>query len=119
MSAQQKARAAWGAELPLWILRLARACDSTSQADVARKIELSTAYVSHAINRTDHRSYDPVKQSFELAFNPQPINCPTMGDIDYSACKAAYTRPFSAANSRRVQQYKACITCSNNRSKKQ
>lgn len=46
-----RARKAWGADLPDWIARLADACDQTSQVRVAKALGVSAATVNLALGR--------------------------------------------------------------------
>jgi hypothetical protein len=44
------------------------------------------------------------------------VDCPIIGEIPKQRCMEHQSRPFAATNPLRVQLYRACKTCPENRS---
>jgi len=60
----QRARAAWGAGMPLWIERLAAACDATSQQRVATAIGMSPTTVNLTLGKRYPGRLDRLESRF-------------------------------------------------------
>ena len=77
-----KARAAWGANLPEWVLRLAEACDAHGVRGTAAKLKTSPALLSLAINHKHHSSYGFVEQRTRAMLMAEILECPALGLTD-------------------------------------
>jgi hypothetical protein len=107
------ARAAWGAALPDWVLRLAEECARSSQNKVAAKLDRSAALVSNVIRAKYTGNLAAVEDLVRGHFFAETIRCPALGDISKAACRdwmRAAAR-FSNINSERVRMFRACNGC--------
>lgn len=104
---------AWGEQPPQFIKLLANAVAESSRADVARRIRVSRSAVSTLLsNRYPSPSTRKIEQKVMAALGR--IDCPTLGDINYSRCQTLRLRPFMSTNAQTIAQYKACANCPNN-----
>ncbi len=113
MTALDKARTAWGADLPRWVAEMARACADASQAQVAKRMDYSPTVISQVLNRVYQGSYPAVQEVFEGAFEGLSIDCPALGGISPATCRGwrEKARSFGNTNGQRVQMYRACRRC--------
>lgn len=72
----ERAREAWGAEAPEWVLRLAHACDASSQAEVARRLELSKSAVSKLLARRYPAETERIARRILSMLAPVPKQAP-------------------------------------------
>jgi hypothetical protein len=109
----EKARMAWGEELPAWVLAMAEECDGSSQALVAERIGYSAGTVSQVIGRKYLGKPTGVEEAFRSAFAGHSIACPALGDISAMTCRSwrEKARTFGNTNSQRVTMYRACRRC--------
>lgn len=113
MSAQETAREAWGADIPDWVLVLARECDRTSQNKVAQAIERSGSLVSTVLRRSYKGRMDIVAELVRGTFMAETMDCPALGRIGPQVCRKWRKRAgqFSNVNFQYVQMYRACNAC--------
>lgn len=108
MSAIQKARTAWGDELPDWVHALATECSATSQKAAAGRIGYSPAVVNTVLARTYKGDLTAVQQAVEGALLSATVMCPVAGDIPSHVCLEYQRRPLVPTNSQRVRMFRAC-----------
>lgn len=117
MTALLKAQAAWGDNLPDWIVALAAECERTSQAQAARLLGYSRPVITWVLtNRygVDGRRGDLAKVEARVRAEIMtdrvwcPAISPIAGEILITDCRDNQALPFSAHNPQRVSLYRAC-----------
>lgn len=93
---------------------LRKAIAESSQAVVSRALGYSPSTISQIVSNSYAGDPSAVLQRVEEVFGNETIECPTMGTIPLGQCAETKRRPFAATNSQRVQQFKACKSCSQN-----
>lgn len=109
----EKAQAAWGAETPDWVLRLAQECQATSQNKVAARLNRSASLVSTVLGKTYAGSYEAVEEVVRGVYMRATIQCPALGEIGANTCRDWMLKAtsFSNINSERVRMFRACRAC--------
>lgn len=77
-SAMASAKEAWDGHVPLFVKKLAAACDETSQAQVAAKICKSEALVSQCLRRKYKGKYQRISDWVNIALTDS-MKCPSSG----------------------------------------
>lgn len=106
--AVERARAAWGAAAPDWIMRLAQACDARSVRQVAEAIKVSPALVSRVINGRYAASLDYLAGRVRGMLMAEIVACPALGMISAAQCQEEQAKPFISASPLAVAVYRAC-----------
>lgn len=108
-----KARAAWGEDMPDWVAMLARACQESSQNQVAGRLGRSASLVSAVLARKYQGDMAAVEDLVRGVYMAAAVDCPRLGRILTSDCQdwRLKARSFSATNSLRVDMYRACHRC--------
>ena len=119
MGPVEKARAAWGDEMPDWVLGLATACASTSQSKVATRMNRSASLVSAVLANSYKGSLEAVEEVYRGVFELAVVECPALGTLPTNECRdwQAKASRFVNVNSQRVRMYRACHACPRYRSK--
>lgn len=109
----EAAEAAWGEELPDWVVALARACAETSQAAVARRIGRSGSLVSQVLRKLYPGDLVAVEELVRGALLAETVPCPALGPLAKDQCAGwrRAARDFAGHNMLRVQMYRACRRC--------
>jgi hypothetical protein len=94
---------------------LHRAVAETSQSEVARRIQRSTAAINQVIKGTYAGDPAAILERVAAEFGNETVQCPAMGEVPLGACIEARNRPFAAVNPMRVRLYKACRQCERNK----
>lgn len=102
------AQAAWGDELPHWVLLLAQQCDATSLRRAAGQLRYSASTISYVINRKYPGRYDAVEAAVKGAFMSGEVSCPVLGQIRVHVCTEHQRARFANTNSIRVRLFRAC-----------
>lgn len=110
-----KARAAWGAELPPEIEALARACRQSTASAVAAQLGYSGALISHLLARKYPGDVALAFAKIRGAFMGEQVDCPILGSVPTTRCLEEQKRPFAATNSIRARLFHACRSCPQNR----
>ncbi|MBA5777444.1 transcriptional regulator [Stappia sp. F7233] len=106
-----KARLAWGATIPEWIIVLAEACNRESQAAVARKVGYSASAVSQVLSNSYHNGdIARFEQASRGALMSETVTCPVMGEMARNVCLSWQRKPFATTNAHRVRMHQACRT---------
>lgn len=105
----------WGENLPDWIQALAAECDRTNQSAVAKKLGVSPAMINQALKNAYKGNLQRLETRVRGEFMKEVVDCPVLGVINSRDCQDHASAKFSATNPLRVQLYKACRTCPNNR----
>lgn len=108
-----KARAAWGDEIPDWVLLLASACATSSQNKVAAQMNRSASLVSAVLSRKYRGDLVAVEEVVRGVFAAATVECPELGTIPTNVCRdwQLKSRSFVNVNSQRVRMYRACNRC--------
>lgn len=107
------AKDAWGDTIPAWVMRLAEACEQTSQNKVAKRLERSAALVSQVLNNKYAAELDLVEELVTGKLLAATRVCPELGDLALDQCQnwRRKARVFNGANSQGVKMYRACHRC--------
>ena len=111
MTALDKARAAWGTDLPDWVIVLAKQSDNTSQATVAIRVRISSAAVSQAINRKYAGDYGAVEAKVRGALMGHTVPCPVQGEIALDVCMRNQGHGLTTSSPQRQRLGRTCPTC--------
>lgn len=119
MSAALKAGAAWGTP-PDWVVVLADACDRTSQARVARRLQLNSGYVSYALRCENPQYHGPVEDAVRGVLMGETVHCPALDEaLDQAICarhRKSRIRPIGPVQKRLRA---TCPTCIHNTTRKE
>jgi hypothetical protein len=109
------AQTSWAAPVPDWILVLAEQCDRSSQSSVAKQLDVSPAMINQTLKNAYKGNLSRLETRVRGEFMKEVVMCPVLGEISSRDCLDHSGRKFSATNPLRVQLYKACRGCPNNR----
>ncbi len=114
------ALAAWGAPLPDWVEVLVRQCDQVSQSEVAKTLRVSAALVNTVLRNKYNGDMAGIENSVRGAFMNAMVNCPVLGTIPTHDCQDWQRKStrFVNINAQRVQMFRACARCPQNRHRK-
>ncbi|WP_440411091.1 transcriptional regulator [Neorhizobium petrolearium] len=104
----EKAVAAWGGDLPAWVLELAEACRLSNQSAIAKRLGYSPAVVSSILSNTYKGDVARVEQMVRGALMAETVPCPALGDIPRNICLDWQAKPYAATSSHRAAMYHAC-----------
>lgn len=102
-----KVRERWH-EPPDWILALAEACATRTQAEVARQIGYSASAVSATLANTYAGDLAEIAERVRGAFLGSEVACPRKGRMRRDVCMAWQAKPFAQTSSDRVAMFHAC-----------
>lgn len=113
----ERMRKAWGNHAPAWIVRLAAACDNSSQNAVAERIGYSPAAVSSVLNRRYAGDMDGVAAAVERALSSDALVCPEIGQMTIGDCVEwqDQAETFVNVSPLRVRMFRACRRCNQSR----
>lgn len=113
MSAVSTAREAWGADVPDWIIALAKECDRTSQNQTAKRIGRSASFVSTLLRKRYSAGLEGAEEVVRGALMSENIVCPVLGAIGRHVCLKWRRRAgsFENVNAQHVMMYRACNRC--------
>lgn len=110
-----RARAAWGADMPRWVQLLATACDATSQREAADKLGKSNGYVSRLLNNRYPGDLAEAEKLVRAAWGQEDVVCPLWNAaIPLASCMAARRRDLPPSNSIHHLHRRMCPVCPNN-----
>lgn len=109
MTFMEKARAAYGAELPDWIAELATFADTEGLAGCEKRVGYSRSTISSVL----HGKYGMgdmarVEEMVRGALMAVTVDCPVLGEIGRDRCLTEQKEPFRATSRHRAQLYHAC-----------
>ena len=110
----QQVKDHWGDAAPEWVVKFAKACDETSQKEMAQKIRRSPALVKQVLKNKYPGRVDHVQSDVEKILNNQMVVCPLLGSLDFQQCLSNQNMPLDCTNAHRVQLFKACRKCPHN-----
>lgn len=108
-----KARAAWGADAPSWVIALAEACMQSSQNRVAQRLGVSASLVSAVIAAKYQGNMDRIAELCRGEFDRQTVACPVMGEIAPLACRRWQQKAdrLRTGNNQNARMFRACRGC--------
>lgn len=116
MSARDKIETAWGGEAPDWVEALAQACDETSQAKTARRLDWSPATISLVLSNAYPGDVAAVEASVRALIMAETVSCPELGDMALAQCLEwrAKSATFAPTSGLRGRMFDACRACPRN-----
>ena len=112
-SSMDRAREAWGNDLPDWVAELARVSHMTSQNEVANRLGVSPAMVSFILGNKYKGDLETAEQRVRGALMGQHVPCPAQGKIPADACVTwqKKAQKFVSGSPMRAMMYRACHRC--------
>lgn len=114
LSNLDRARAAWGPNMPRWVQLLASACDATSQEKAGKQIGRSGPYVSRIIRNDYSGDLAEAEKLVRGAWGNEDVVCPLWGPIPLASCMTARRRTLPPTNRVHHLHRGTCPTCPNN-----
>lgn len=113
MTALEKARAAWGQNMPDWIEAVAREVDRTSQNRLSDRLGYSAGAISSVLANKYRASTGMFEERVRGLLMSENIACPVLGEIGKDRCQKwrLATRSFRNGNALDVTMYRACLSC--------
>lgn len=110
------ARAAWGEDMPDWVLALARVCTETSQAAVARELGRSGAIISQVLRGIYPADTARIEERVRGLYMDGQVDCPALGPLSTLLCQdwREKSREFVVGNPKRTRMFRACLRCPRN-----
>lgn len=107
------ARAAHGDPLPDWIETLALECQSKSQSQVAKALDVSPAAISQVLRGKYAGSTARMEERVRGVYLDGKVACPALGELPVNECLKHRDRAkiFEMASPRRALMYRACNRC--------
>src|SRR5581483_5682763 len=108
-----RAKAAWGDQLPDWVMVLARATDAAaSQGVVAAKVGCSASAISTVISKTYPGRMDAIEAKVRGSLMSAVVECPALGfAIARDVCARNQQSKMSGANPKAAKFPRACKSC--------
>lgn len=110
----ERARAAWGSDMPNWVRLLASACDATNQREAGERIGKSSPYISRIIRNCYPGDLGEAEKLVRAAWGEEDVHCPLWGPIPLASCLSNRRRTATPTNSVHHMYRRACPTCPNN-----
>lgn len=86
-----------------------------TQADIARRLNVSDATISSALSGKYIGNVDKLAERIRGELLNVTVQCPILGSISTRICQDERAKPFAAAtNPMRVSLWRACKTCPHN-----
>ncbi len=96
-----------------WIAVLEKRCRASSQAAVARELDVSASTVNQVIKGTYKASTDRIEMIVRGKFMAETVRCPLLGVIASHDCASNQRRKQVTANPMRARLARTCPTCPN------
>ena len=106
-----KARAAWGEDLPDWVLTFAGECDRTSVRAACDRMGYSPSVGSQVLSNTYKGRLDKIAGAVRGAFMGSTVPCPVLGELAVDRCLYHQGRKLAVTNPTRVLLSRTCPTC--------
>jgi len=110
-----RAHAAWGADIPAWIVVLAEVCEHRTQVSVADEIRYSSSVVGRVLSHKYRGDYSAVAMAVQGGFMGASVECPILGTLLTHRCLEEQNKPYMATNPQQVRLFSACRNCKHNR----
>ena len=109
-----RARAAWGEDMPAWVRLLASACDASNQRQVGDRLDKSSGYISRILNRNYAGDYREAELQVRAVYGSDDVVCPLWGPIPLASCLRNRRREGPPRNQAHHLHDRTCPTCPNN-----
>lgn len=114
-STEKSTRTPTARPLPDDALQALRAlCATTTQAQVARRLDVSEASVSGALKGRYIGNVDRLAERIRGELLNATVCCPVLGAITTRICQDEREKPFHSANPVRVRLWRECQHCPHN-----
>ncbi len=111
-----RARAAWGAQIPDWVEALALACDeAASQGRVAKRLGKSSTTINQVLAKKYPAKLNDFAARVRGEFMRATVMCPVLREISTRRCQDEQTRPFSTSSRLAAELSRECLKCPNRR----
>jgi hypothetical protein len=87
---------------------------TSSQAAIARRLDVSDAAISAALRGKYIGNVEALAERIRGELLNQTVACPILGEITSRICQDERKKPFHSANPMRVRIWRTCRTCPNN-----
>lgn len=115
LNALEKARQAWGNDMPDWVTALAEDCVRRSQRVVAKDIGYSVGVVSQVLNRVYPGNIEKVERAIRGKFLGATVSCPGFyEDISTLTCHGWQIKArgkIVVSSGARTHMWHACRRC--------
>jgi hypothetical protein len=113
----EAADAAYGGKAPDWVRALARACQESTQSDVARRLDRSPGAINQVLRNKYGASTANLEERVRGLLMAATVDCPVLGDLSTVACQdwREKARTFVPTNAHRARMFHACNACPLNR----
>jgi DNA-binding XRE family transcriptional regulator len=88
--------------------------DGISQAEIARRLDVSDGTVSNALKGKYIGDVDKLAERIRGELLKQTVACPVLGEITSRTCQDERAKPLHFANPLRVRMFRACKACPHN-----
>lgn len=107
----EKAREAWGATAPEWVVVLAQACDASTQTAVAKRLGRSGSMINTVLGNRYAGRMDKIEALVRGELMRESVRCPVLGEITTRKCVDAQGRAYASTNALRIELRRACPAC--------
>jgi hypothetical protein len=104
----EKARKAWGADLPDWIEALAKECDRTSGMKASNQIGYTNGVVSQVIANKYPGDMTRVKEKVRGALLGATVMCPVFGEFGRDRCLDEQKKGNTFTSESRGRCFRTC-----------
>ncbi len=87
---------------------LEKACETSSQNRVAKRLGVSAAMISQALKGKYPGDTRKLRTRVEGELMGASVMCPVLGENSARQCLDCQAQPFAATNAQRVRLYRAC-----------
>lgn len=103
----------WPDPMPDWVRAIVEACDASSQSQVARRLDYSSAVVSQVLRRRYPGDLARLESRVRAELLRETVNCPALGEIGLSECQQhrANAAHFTKRNPLSARMRRACNGC--------
>lgn len=102
-----RAREGWG-EAPDWVLVLAEACATSTQAAVAKQLGYSASAISATLVNSYRGDVGEIAERVRGLLMAAEVECPRKGRMNRNTCLQWQAKPFAPTSSDRVAMFRAC-----------
>jgi hypothetical protein len=104
----EKARAAWGKDVPDFVLKLAEDCQKVGQESIARRIGYNASVVSQVLANKYPGNMVKVEAAVRGALMGATVVCPIVGEIGRDQCLEHQRLGNTGASPTRAAIYRKC-----------
>lgn len=107
----------YGGAAPDWVRALARACELTSQSEVARRLDRSPGAINQILRNKYGASTSNLEERVRGLLMAATVECPVLGELSTVACQdwREKARTFVPTSAHRARMFHACNACPLNR----